>query len=798
MMSKTEAQSTTTRWPVTGLAQAAEIAIDRWGIPHITTESRDDLFLMQGFNAARDRLWQMDLWRKRGLGLLAADFGPGFLEQDRAARLCVYRGDMQAEWAAYGTPHARHIVEKFVAGVNAYLDLLDEMPELLPEEFRVLGSRPALWAAEDVVRIRSHAWIRNLTSEVVRSQVAALADLDTDLARRSLHPEGWQPHVPTFPDGAPMGAAPTAVLNVFKLATEPPAFSADRLAAGLDQSVDWLVVPQQGKAETDPGLQGSNNWAISGARTASGRPILANDPHRDHCLPGLRYAVHLRCPDLDIAGSGEPSVPGISLGHNGHVAFGLTVVPADQEDLYVYELHPEDNHAYRYGDAWESMREVRETVAVKGHADQTVRLWFTRHGPVLHIDPATRRAYALRTVWTEPGTSAYLNSLAFLDSRSLDDQMAALRHWGVPATNQVFADVHGNVAWLPSGKIPRRRNWDGLLPVPGDGRYEWDGFLTPEEMPRLINPEEGYVATANEMNLPSDYPIEERRISFEWAERSRAHRIRAVLDAQPEHTVADSMALQCDVVSEVAQRCMVLLPENILPQARTLWRGWDGVLRADSAAAALFEVWWSRHLKPAMLRRIGQSADVAALLAPGDNATLLSMLESASPELGGLEGCEALLRGTLEAAWQDCEKRLGWDVAQWAWGTLHHGYFTHPLSSLSPSCRDIGPVPVGGSGSTPMNNDYRTKDFRIMKGASLRLVMDVGGWDNSRIINGPGQSGDPASTHYDDHLQAWAKGDYVPFLYTREAIEPCIERRIVLTPRAEAAISKRETGLNPA
>ena len=424
---------------VPGLEQPAEILMDEWGIPHIRAATRHDVFFVQGFEAARDRLWQLDIWRKRGLGMLAEEFGPGFLAQDRAARLFLYRGDMDAEWAAYGTVEARTITEAFVAGLNAWIGLTRRNRRLLPPEFTALDTEPALWAAADVVRIRSNALVRNVLQEVARAQILARADDKTALARMSLS----HGHTPVHPDGLDLASIPAAVLDVFRLATARLDMTQERLEAPMADAWRWTKVTELG----DVYAEGSNNWVVAGARTATGRPILASDPHRAHALPSLRRIVHLTGPGIDAIGAGEPALPGISIGHNGHAAFGLTIFPMDQEDLYIYETDPDDPNRYRYQDGWEEMRLLREEIEVKGEAPERITLKFTRHGPVVFEDPAAHRAYAIRSVWFEPGSSAYFASLAYMGARSPDEFAAALEHWSTPSVNQLYADADGHIGW---------------------------------------------------------------------------------------------------------------------------------------------------------------------------------------------------------------------------------------------------------------------------------------------------------------------------------------------------------------
>jgi penicillin amidase len=635
---------------VEGLKGRAEIAVDRFGIPHIRADSLDDLFFAQGFNAARDRLWQIDLWRKRGLGLLSRDFGPGFLMQDRAARLFVYRGDMEREWAAYGCDDMRAVCEAFVRGINAYVALTEREPARLPPEFVALGTRPARWEPEDVVRVRSHSLTRNAISEVLRAIVLARADAATDLLRSNLDPPAEARAAP----GLDLSHLRVETLDVFKLALGGVTFTRERLEATLAEAKRWGKVNELGEVVADVAATGSNNWTVHGSRTASGRPILANDPHRAHAVPSLRYLVHLTAPGFDAIGAGEPAVPGISIGHNGKIAFGLTIFCADQEDVYVYETEEGRPDRYRHDGGFEAMRIVEEEVAVKGAAPQKLTLKFTRHGPVIYEDAARRLAVAVRTVWAEPGSAAYLSSVAAMRASNFTEFRRAVRGWGAPSVNMIYADVEGNIAWLPCGHMPKRDNWNGLLPVPGDGTHEWDGFISRDELPVSFNPPEGFVATANEMNLPKDWPHERLPVSHEWAERSRATRVHEVLAGRSSETVASSCALQTDILSVPARRLMRLVsglssddPE--LAVALTLFGAWDCTLAPASAAACLFELWWMRHLRPRLLAKLAPDAALAKLLLPGDIDGMLAALETPDHRFGAEPAATAATRSCARA-----------------------------------------------------------------------------------------------------------------------------------------------------
>ena len=771
---------------VPGLSAPVSITVDPWGIPHIRAGNLIDLFFAQGFNAARDRLWQIDLWRKRGLGLLAADFGPGYLEQDRAARLFLYRGEMAAEWTCY-SPDAKEICEAFVSGINAYVDLVETERDRLPPEFRELGTKPAKWAAADVVRIRTHGWMRNAPSEITRANVMAKAGAEVDLLRQNLSP----PTTPMIPEGLELGSIPMDVLDIYKLALVPVTFGRERLDAGADRAESWRKVTPLGDVIRDANGQGSNNWVIAGSKTETGRPILANDPHRAHAVPSLRYIVHLSCPEFDGIGAGEPVIPGIMIGHNGTIGFGLTLFfGPDEEDVYVYETAPDDPDLYRYAEGWERMTRIEETVRVKGAPDRRLLLKFTRHGPVIFEDPLRRRAYAVRSVWFEPGAAPYFVSIASMRAKTHAAFTAAMTRWVVPAVNQVYADTSGNIGWAVAGFSPIRPNWDGLLPIPGDGRYEWQGFHRAGDLPHVLNPQAGFLATANEQNVPADWSLPAEKIGREWAESARATRIAEVFAATPNHSIKSSCDLQTDMLSLPARRLTSLLSglSSEVPEisaALALFHGWDAVLAQGSAAAALFEVWWSKHLRPVLLADAVAEPALRTLLGAGDPDTVLSRLEQPNRWFAppAERARDRLLLDTLAEAYAECAERLGRNESTWTWGRLHHGYFEHALTAFNKDkAFDIGPLPMGGSDSSPMNTMYRTTDFRVTLGASFRIVVDVGDWDKSVCINAPGQCGDPRSPHYGDLAERWSKGEYVPLLYSRDAVDKAASFSIGLHP----------------
>jgi penicillin amidase len=762
-----------------GLQAPAKIIVDRWGIPHIYAASERDAFFVQGYNVARDRLWQIDLWRKRGLGLLSASLGPAYVAQDRAARLLLYRGDMGKEWAAYA-PDVKAQAQAFAQGINAYVGEVRRGERPLPVEFRLTGSTPDVWAADDVVRIRSHALVGNVTSEVARSRVACAGGLAADALRRRLEP----PHATRVPEGLDPCVVTNAVLKDYVLGTQPVAFSAtDGKVAALDVGAFAMAAANEG----------SNNWVVAPSRTATGRPLLANDPHRQVGVPSLRYIVHLNAPGLDLIGAGEPALPGIAFGHNETAAFGLTIFGDDQEDLYVYALNPANPDQYRYGEGWETMRIVREQIPVKGEAPREVELRFTRHGPVLDFDPAHGRAFALRTVWAEPGAAGYLEASWLNHARTWSDFLKGRDRYVAPPENLVWADTSGVVGWAATGLTPVRVGWDGLMPVPGDGRYEWRGFLPGDQLPKVENPAKGFIATANEMNLPPDFPAEAKPTAFEWGDRSRIDRIDEVLAANPHVSVADSMALQTDSHAAIARRLLALAAPLVSDDPRTAaalarLKAWDADETTDSVAASIYEVWSFKHLARAVARREAPAAAAAAAIGAGSLDAALFALEHPGPALGPDPEAarREILLSSLAAALDELTTRLGPDMDGWAWGRLHHATFTPAIAvKADPALKakmTLGPLPIPGGPSSPKAAGYDPATFEVTHGASVRMVMDVGAWDKSMIVNTPGESADPDSPHYGDLFPLWARGAYVPMLFSKSAVEAAADTVIVLEP----------------
>jgi len=805
---------TTGEMTLPGLERPVEVIRDRWGVPHIYAETVHDLFFAQGFVAAQDRLWQLDLWRRMSEGALAEIVGPTAVNRDILARLLRYRGDLAAEWQAY-RPDAKVIVDAFVAGVNAQIAIATSSPERLPLEFQLTGSRPQPWTAGVVIgRMAGYVMTQNVRSEVQRARQVRTMGLDRLLETAALDP----PTMLSVPEGLDLADITDDVLalaeGVAETVTFPPALRQSPGITGLD------ILPEE---------IGSNDWVVSGRHSATGRPLLANDPHRTLMLPSLRYTVHLNGPGWNVIGAGEPALPGVAAGHNERVAFGFTIVGMDQQDLYVEQLDPANPDRYLYRGVSEAMRIERETIAVRGEAPREVELRFTRHGPVLHVDRPRGRAYALRWVGAEAGGAGYLKSLALDTVRDWSGFRAAVSGWKVPSENLVYADVEGNIGWVAAGLAPIRPGWNGLLPVPGhEGKFEWGGFLPLADLPQTFNPKSGFIATANHNILPAGYP---HTLGFEFGAPFRFQRILDVLRegaaAGRRFTVSDFERLQHDERSVVAAGVVDALRKAVAERgavqagagdddadrdrAIALLTSWDATLSKESAAAALYEVWLPR-LKAAIAEGLprpsaGRETPPATAPAPGDQA-LLSLLarsglrgavDASAPWVDGTPRCAgcrvpqdaaadvraavraAITGPALARAWRDVAARQGPDAADWSWGRMHRAFFEHPLAG-SPALQAVlntRDVPRGGDSTTP---NATGSGARQGAGASFREVIDVADWDNSMTINVPGTSGQPGSPHYTDLLPLWAEGRYHPLPFSRKAVELHAADRLRLLP----------------
>lgn len=736
-----------------GLQQPVRVVRDNWGVAHIYAANQHDLFFAQGFVAAQDRLFQMELWKRAGQGRLAEVLGKSAIERDRYARLLKYRGEMQAEYTSYA-PDTLAILSAFTDGINAYIRYLGAAGGPgLPIDFQVAGFKPEPWRPEDCLsRMAAYSMTGNARSEL--SDALLLTKLGADKAQQILDTD------------------PPAKLD--------PADGADY--AGLSPQLLTGLVGGDVRIEFPSRATsvGSNNWTISGKLTATGKPILANDPHRVIAIPSLRYIVHLVAPGWDVIGSGEPALPGVAIGHNQRIAWGLTIFPVDQQDLYIEEINPANSLEYKSNGRWQTMRTEKTVINVKGAAPETVTLKFTEHGPVLWEDAAHHRALALRWIGIEPGTAGYLASLSVDRAQNWNEFLTALERWKLPPENMIYADVDGNIGEQSAGLTPIR-NWTGLLPVPGaEGKYEWSGFVPLDQLPRTFNPADGWFATANNRTIPEDYKY---KVGYEWS-TYRVDRIRQVLSgfAEKRHKIEmeDVENLQNDVYSLPADQLIRMLPRHSDgAEARFLdmLKDWDRLLRSPSVPGALYEV-WERHLRSAAMAKIAGSS-AGALSAYLNTQQSMDYFKSLSPS-----DRQQLLLSTLLDAGHEMEEQEGQDPALWSWGAMHTMTFRHSLdqTASAKALFDLGPVARPGDNNTVDATGTGSSGFQQVAGASYREIFDLSNWDNSLAINTPGQSGEPGSRHYSDLLPLWEAGQYFPLAYSKDAVAENASDVLTLVP----------------
>ncbi|HXA35761.1 MAG TPA: sodium-dependent transporter [Steroidobacteraceae bacterium] len=751
-----------------GLRAPVRVQRDRWGVPHIYAKNQHDLFFAQGFVVAQDRLFQMELWKRSGQGRLAEILGPSAVERDINARRLRYRGDMDAEFKSYA-PDAKSILEAFTAGINAYIDAVQRPGGPgIPLEFQIAGFNPEHWLPEDCLnRLAAYAMTGNATAELRHAELASLVG-----PRKATELFDFDPAVVLDP---------------------PP----DANYAGLSAELLKNIVSSDRRVPFGPlPLRESNNWTVAGSLTASGKPLLANDPHRVIAEPSLRYVVHLVAPGWNVIGAGEPGLPGVAAGHNGHIAWGFTIFGLDQQDLYLEKLDPAAPDTYATPKGWQPMETRTEIIRVRDAQPVEVRLKFTRHGPVLWEDGA--RALALRWVGAEPGTAGYLGSLALDRAENWRQFESAMERWKVPSENIVYADRRGNIGEHSTGLAPWRKNWTGLLPVPGDGQYEWSGFVPNAELPHSLNPVAGFIATANQKMTPDDYGY---AVGYEWTSPARYLRAKELLeqakDARRKLTVADMEAFQTDVVSLPARALQSLLrialadasagaPDNQNP-AVNLMLDWDCALRADSAAAALYEIWAAELRKRVSALIVPESARAALGELPLQRV-IHEMTQARASVFGSMpaQSRDSALLDALQSARARLALLQGTDVQRWSWGQLHQVRFLHPLDQAAGAADllDRGPVQRPGDEDVLQATGFEGDSFAQVDGASYREIFDLANWDESRAINVPGQSGQPQSKHYDDLLAMWSEGRYFPLVYSRSAVDRATTDTMQLVPHA--------------
>ncbi len=750
-----------------GLTEPVEILRDQWGVNHIYAKNQHDLFFAQGYAAAKDRLFQFEIWRRQATGTVAEILGPDELQRDIGTRLFQFRGNLEEELDHYHDDGSE-IINGYTAGVNAYIDEILKTPENLPIEFKILGISPEKWTP-DVVISRHQGLKGNVNRELQYGMAVAKIGAEKVKELMWFHPN--EPNI-TLDTKIDALLFSEDILAVHKAYASGVSFEAQ------DIDKDYLD-------------DGSNNWAVAGSKSESGFPMLANDPHRRVALPSLRYMVHLVAPGWNVIGGGEPEIPGISIGHNEYGAWGLTIFRTDGEDLYVYDLNPENLSEYKYKDEWVAMKEIQDIIVVKGQDPVKTTLRYSLHGPVTYIDSVNYKAYAVKAAWLEKGGAPYLASLRMDQSQTWEEFKEACTYSNIPAENMVWADKSGNIGWQAVGITPIRKNHSGLVPVPGDGSYDWDGYLPIQERPNSYNPKKGYLATANQNVTSPDYKYQET-LNYVWSDSYRGARIGEVLSEEKTFSVKDMEKLQSDYLSIPARSLVPMLkdlPMNSAKaeEAKDKLLKWNSVLDENSIAAGIYAMWERIIRQEAENAFIPEEVDGLISLQLEKIISWLEIDEKTfGPSFKKLNKKE-FLQNTLAISIQKLDEKLGTDMTKWQYGQANfkHSSMKNALSPfVSDSLRkkiDLGTLPRGGNSFTP--NSTGNNDNQV-SGASFKFISDLSDWDKALMINSPGQSANPESKYYSNLFEIWAKNEYFPAYYSRQKIESVTDKTTLLVPES--------------
>jgi penicillin G amidase len=765
---------------VSGLAAPVKVVRDRHGVPHITAANLPDLFLAQGYVTSQDRLWQMDMSRRSAAGELSEIlsprlFGEGVLRADKRQRVLGIKA--VAEKAAAGlSGEEKAYAEAYARGVNAYIA---SHQQALPAEFRLLRYEPRPWTPRDSCLIIAgmtdelqfglvyHIWLREKVLAQVGPQLAA-----------DLYPStSWRDHPPIA----------TARVNQSRPDAAKLRGADGRRNRKEHRAALELLLPNWIKVKSEPFadsllLPGSNNWVVSGEHTVSGKPLLSNDMHLPHQVPSVWYESHLTAPGFDVAGVTLPGVPFIIVGHNQRIGWGFTDLGPAAYDLYIENLNDKDE--YQTPSGWQKLQHRRELINVRAKQKVIVDVSLTRHGPIISdVLPGEKRKLGLRWTLYEPA----ILSLAFLDmdrAGNWDDFKHAVSLFGTPSVNTVYADVDGHVGYIATGKVPTRATASPGVPVSGvDDAHEWTGFIPFDQMPTVLDPPTGIIATANGRITSDNYAYQ---VALEWVFGARTQRIYQVLESGKKFAPADMLALQTDVSSSydlfLAQRFVdsVDHSKNASVRARKaadILREWDGQIEVDSSAAAIVAK-STRELRRMILEpKLGSAPEtIAPFTVPLGWQTYRWTMRDAWLEdtltkqnrawlPTNYTSFEELLAAALERAIS--AKGLPNDLSNWKWGELAALDLKHPLFGRIPLFqRWAGPrhAPQAGNGNTVKQVG---EDF----GPSQRLTVDFADLDATASNLTTGQSGNILSPYFLDHWPAWYHGSTFRLPFSASAVE---------------------------
>ena len=770
------------------LHEPVEVVTDSYGVPHIYAYNEDDLYMAQGYVHAQQRLWQMEFNRRLGAGRLAELFGEVALEADRfTRRLGMHRA--AAEAAHQISAHSRRILEAYTRGVNAFIS---SHRQNLPVEFTLLRLQPAPWQVVDSIQwSKMMGWSLggNWETEIVRAYLVARLGPE----RAAKLETGYDAaHPLILPPGVPYEGVNAGMLAQY---------------AEIKQLAGFGL------------LGGSNNWVVDGSMTTTGQPFVCNDPHLGQAAPSIWFECHLVAGEIDVVGASFPGAPGIIIGHNRHVAWGVTNAVSDVEDLYIEKFNPTNPNQYEFLDKWEEAQVYREEIKVKGRAEPVVEeVRVTRHGPILtslktgkteqDSDLPAELPLALR--WTGLEHHDIVDAIEKMAlAADIYEFREALRHWDVPAQNFVFADTNGEIGYLMAGAIPTRAKGQGLVPMPGwSGEYEWTGLIPFEELPQVTNPPQHFIVTANNRVVGDSYPY---YITNEWLNGYRARRIHDLLTRKGKLAPSDMAAIHADQYSIPAElivpHILSVSPHTLLEsQAQEILRTWQYKLAPESPAAAIYTTFLRKLERIVFEVHLGNDEGLlnsylgvgTTLLAISNGYTSRSkpmmirllnerddswFADSVLPN--GPRTWEVALHHALEAALDELREKLGDDPTTWQYGKVHSMTYSHPLGMVKPLDKifNRGPYPVGGDIDTVnMGAVSPTQPEQVITVPSFRQIANLADLAASLSMHAPGQSGHPASKHYDDFIKPWRNVEYHPMLFDHEMIDEHAAGKLRMIP----------------
>jgi penicillin amidase len=751
-----------------GLKEDVEIIRDTYGVPHIYAKNEPDLFFALGYAMAQDRFWQMEFYRRVGYGRLSEVFGGDFVKADRYFRMLTAAGMNKSVPA-----DLTFVFQSFATGVNCYLETHRDR---LPFEFKLLRYTPEPWAVDDYLAVLkvinwnlSFGWGADLTAARMLEKVGE---------------ERLREAFPVWPEDAPLIIPEES--KSLSLSTNP--------------TTETMRLVEQ--LTTISSAAASNNWVVSGEKSATGKPILANDTHLGLTNPSVWWEVHMVCPTVNVSGFALPGTPGVAIGHNGHVTCGITNVMVDDVDFYIERINPDNPRQYWYVDHWEDMRVLEEVIRVKGQDPVKAEILLTRHGPIVNEVKKGSREKPLSARWSfterpQPIEAGYLLAKA----RDMGDVKEALRYWELPSQNFVFADTTGNIGYWCCATIPMRSKGDGILPMPGwSGEYEWNGYVPFDERPHLINPEDGFIATANNKVVGDDYPW---IIGNYWEPIDRITRIRRLLTAKERLSIDDFKRMHqdvyCTLAAEITTEMIEVLERRFseveAKKAKGILSQWDFMMSKDSVAACLFEVTYRRLMENIFRDELGEELFQEYIkIAPfAPRAIRMMIRKGLSPWFDDVktpeeETMEDIIALSLKQTLSGLKEVLGEDMDKWRWGKIHTLTFEHVLGKKKPLDRifNLGPFQVGGSHLTVNKKQYSYGNpYYVAHGVSQRMIVDLSDMDRALHVLPTGESGHLKSPHYKDQVDPYLGGTYHPAWTDRRELEEHAEATLILRPRLD-------------